>query len=132
MLALNNTSLNSLVLDEFLTPTENACLRKISDILLNLPLSDQFSGSMQETLYAENIVLTGSWLPYEELLNQGIYMHSIDVFNNFSEELILIVKNLNSFKLNTSKNKEIIRTFSHWNITIDCWKDLYFDHNTNK
>ncbi len=129
---LSATSFNSLVLDEFLTPMENACLRKTSDILINLPLSDQFSGSMQETLYAENIVLTGSWLPYEELLSQGIYMHSIEAFNNFSEELIFIVKNLNSFKLKTSKNKEIIRTFSHWSNTIDCWRDLYYDCNVNK
>lgn len=122
---LNSMNFNSLVLDEFLTPNDNACLRKISDIMFNLQMSDQFSGSMQESLYSENIVLTGSWLPYDELLDKGIYMHSIDSFDQFDEEFIMIIKNLNNLKSKTSKNREIIRSFSHWDNTINTWKDLY-------
>lgn len=121
---LKQTSLDYIVLEDFLYGDDNANIKLASDIMINMLETDSFSGSMQEFLYANNIVVTGSWLPYQVFDNAGIQYIKIDNI----DELYSLLENVinNSIKsFDTSKNTHIISELSLWNKTIESWIDVY-------
>ncbi len=102
-----------------LTNEEIAKYRIITDIMIHLRDTDQFSGSFQEHLYAKNVIITGKWLPYQFILSKGIYMHVIDNFNELSSTLSSILENLETEFDKCSNNKTIIGEISHWKNIVD-------------
>ncbi|MFX4218398.1 glycosyltransferase [Aliarcobacter butzleri] len=121
---LNQTNLDYIVLEEFLYREDNANIKLASDIMINILETDSFSGSMQEFLYANNIIITGAWLPYEVFDNAGIQYVKINDINELYLELKKIIdSDIQTF--NISKNKNIISKLSLWNNTIESWVDAY-------
>ncbi|MFW2578976.1 glycosyltransferase [Aliarcobacter butzleri] len=121
---LNQTNLDYIVLEEFLYREDNANIKLASDIMINILETDSFSGSMQEFLYANNIIITGAWLPYEVFDNAGIQYVKINDINELYLELKRIIdSDIQTF--NISKNKNIISKLSLWNNTIESWVDAY-------
>jgi len=49
-----------------------------------MPISDALSGTMLELLYASNIVITGTWLPYKTFINAGLKYHEVSDFSELS------------------------------------------------
>lgn len=89
---LEQTGISFRVLEIFFTKEELAISRLASDIFIHMPISDALSGTMAEMLYANNIVVTGSWLPYKTFKNLGLYYHEVPEFgflSNKMDELIL-------------------------------------------
>ncbi|QSZ41441.1 glycosyltransferase [Sulfurimonas aquatica] len=122
---LKDTNLDYIILEDFLYTDENAYIKLASDIMVNILKTDSFSGSMQEFLYAENIVITGSWLPYDIFDKEGIYYQKIDSENELSIKLENIINNIDEYKENLSINKNIIYKLSSWKNNINSWKDIY-------
>lgn len=121
---LNQTNLDYIVLEEFLYRDDNANIKLASDIMINILETDSFSGSMQEFLYANNIIITGEWLPYEVFDNAGIHYVKIDDINELYLELKKVIdSDIQTF--DTSKNKNIISELSLWSNTIESWLDAY-------
>jgi len=121
---LREANLDYIVLEEFLYGEENALIKLASDIMINLLKTDSFSGSMQEYLYANNIVITGSWLPYNVLDEAGIQHVKIDNIDELSQVLANIIdKGIESFDV--SKNPKIISHFSLWENTINSWINVF-------
>ena len=56
------------------------------------------SGSMLEHLSARNIVITGSWLPYDCLDQWGIFLRRIDRLELISNELYDVLNNFVVYK----------------------------------
>lgn len=102
-----------------------AIIRMATEIMIHLRDTDQFSGSFQEHLYAGNVVITGKWLPYQFLIDQGIYMHCIRSIDDLPFCLNDILSKLNSELSKTIINKNIIAKLSHWNILVDKHLELY-------
>jgi glycosyltransferase involved in cell wall biosynthesis len=97
---LKDTDLDYIVHEDFLYADENAYIKLASDIMINVLETDSFSGSMQEFLYAGNIVITGNWLPYDVLDGEGIVYFKIDAVDDLREKLEYIIKiDTNSFVL---------------------------------
>lgn len=123
----NNKNIKYTILDKFYNFKEVAKLRLITDILINIQPTDQFSGSMQETLYAGGWILTGSWLPYETLLE---LKPKILLINNKIEvgEMLnrLIEKNTKNSQENTVKIKKYILNESSWEKNIPIWNEIVF------
>ncbi|MCH9812848.1 MAG: glycosyltransferase [Epsilonproteobacteria bacterium] len=122
---LAQTTLDYIVLEHFLYEDENAYIKLASDVMINILETDSFSGSMQEFLYAGNIVITGRWLPYELFEEKGIEFYKIDHPSALSEKIEEIYDNVPMLKSNLSKNREIIHNLSHWNNTISSWIKVY-------
>jgi glycosyltransferase involved in cell wall biosynthesis len=120
---LQETSLDYKVLEDFLFGDDNANIKLCSDVMVNILKTDSFSGSMQEFLYANNIVITGSWLPYELFDQLGVYYHKIDSSEMLADKLTEVLGNLNKTK--TKKNIQIIRSLSSWDNNIQSWIDAY-------
>jgi len=69
------------VLDEFkkLNIDKNNCRNR-----LTLP-QDRIIVTVQEYLYAENIVITGDWLPYDTLDERGVFMLKVSSVEEVGE-----------------------------------------------
>src|SRR6185437_3983965 len=63
--ALEGIGMKYVVYERFLSDENTAHLRKSTDLMIQIPITDAFSGSLQEHLFAQNIVIAGSWLPYQ-------------------------------------------------------------------
>lgn len=120
----NNLKFKFRIFTEFLSNYDIAVLRMASDYFLNLQITDALSGSMLEHLYANNIVITGSWLPYNILSELGIDIVKINHVNQIGKvisELILSGAHYN----NKSENRKILYDFSYWGNCIKEWNKLY-------
>lgn len=118
---LLKTNLDYIVLEDFLRGNDNAYIKLISDIMINILITDSFSGSMQEFLYAKNVVITGSWLPYDVFDNEGIIYEKIDFSGKLADKLEDILANLQNYKTNLDKNIDIISKLSSWKYNISNW-----------
>ena len=122
---LDKTNLNYKILTNFLSDYKVAQLRKASDIMINLPISDQLSGSMQESLYTGNIIITGDWLPYKILEEKGIFMLKVSSVGEVGEKLLYSVNNLRNLKESCKGNSQIIWNISSWDKNINDWIQMY-------
>lgn len=120
---LKETSLDYKVLEDFLFGDDNANIKLCSDVMINILQTDSFSGSMQEFLYANNIVITGRWLPYMLFDKLGIYYHKIDSSEMLADKLMEVLSDLDKEK--TTKNVQIINTLSSWDNNMQSWIDAY-------
>lgn len=116
-----------ITLTNYLSDIDVAHLRNATDIFIQLQKTDQFSGSMTEHLYAGNIVITGSWLPYEEMKQRGVFFYEVDRITQLSSILHNVVININPEKLKFTKNKEAISHFGFWENNIQNWIKLYLN-----
>jgi len=76
--AAERSPLRCVVLEQYLSTERIAALRVATDVLIQVPTTDAFSGSMSEHLYAGNRVVTGAWLPYNWLADHGIELDMVD------------------------------------------------------
>ncbi len=114
------------IIKDFLNTQELVALRRASDILIQLQKTDAMSGSMMETLFAGNIVITGSWLPYNYLKEIGLHFLEIEGFDALNSTLQYAIENLD-YEKNMSKTKNNIlfdlisleQTAKKWNSIYD-------------
>jgi hypothetical protein len=90
---LDETGFDYVLYEDFLTDEEIAHLRKATDLMIQIPITDAFSGSLQEHLFAQNMVIAGSWLPYQGLKDRGIYFETIDNVDELKDKLIFVLEN---------------------------------------
>ncbi len=130
--ALIDSGLQYVLYERFLSDEQIAYLRKAADIMIHVPISDAFSGSFQEHLFAQNIVIAGSWLPYQILRDNGIRYESIEKVSELKEKLSLVLNNLPELENKIAKFN-IPKKFqsSLWS---ECIKDWYaaLDEYKNK
>lgn len=122
---LSAVSVHYRILPNMLSYREVAKLRIFTDIMLNFPLTDQFSGSMIETLFAGNIVITGEWLPYDVLLEKGVFLERINNLSGLNVKLLYVINNLSLLKDECRKNPEILLPFVSWESNIANWISIY-------
>ncbi|MDA7621612.1 glycosyltransferase [Akkermansiaceae bacterium] len=75
------------IIEELLTDRGLVELRLNCELLINFQDSDQLSGAMLETLCADNIVVTGSWLNYNALKELGVKFYEVESISDLSEFL---------------------------------------------
>ena len=111
-------------IDEFMSDVEVAVLRAITPVLIQVQTTDALSSSMLETLYAGNMVITGSWLPYDDLYDMGIKMVKVDSASMTGDALAEVVCNPVS-REKTDGNRSIISQYSSWTSNLKDWIELY-------
>lgn len=117
-------NLKVIFVNKHLSEIELARLRLSSHLMIQTQISDQFSGSMQEYLYAENIIIVGEWLEYPDLENSGINLIKIKSFDEINHLLTSILKNPEKFKDHSAITK--IKDISGWNKNLPLWNGLYY------
>jgi len=122
---LDRAEINYKILTDFLSDYKVAKLRKVSDIMINTLISDQLSASMIEHLYAENIVITGNWLPYDIFDKNNIFLLKVSSVDEIGEKLVYVIKNYNKLKKKCKYNKELLYSLCSWENSIKKWKNMY-------
>lgn len=123
--ALKSLPFNYHVYDKFLDDLTLSHIRNGSDVMIQLQVTDQFSGSMQEHLFTRNVVITGSWLPYQTMKDYGAYFIEIDMISELSEKLIEVFHNYDQFYSKTEANPLAVLELSSWERNIVEWLKLY-------
>lgn len=113
------------IYDTFLSDECIGQIRIATDIMIQLQVTDQFSGSMQEHLYAQNVVITGSWLPYSTLKDMGAWYIEVDAIEDLQTVLPDTITNYLMYKTKTCQNKEVINSLSSWSENIGSWINMY-------
>lgn len=101
------------ILRDHMSHEEIASLRLITDIALNIQISDAFSGSLQEHLYAGSILLVGEWLPYSILDDNHVFYLKASL-EDFTIKLSDIIENHHFYKNKTVGNKAKMEKISSW------------------
>lgn len=122
---LNQLPYSYKVYADFMTDVEVAHLRNASDIMIQLQTTDQLSGSMQEHLFAKNVVITGSWLPYLALKEEGAWFIEVDKIDELVTVLPEVLENYKGYAPKTVNTSKAIAKLSLWDQNIDSWIALY-------
>lgn len=121
---LNTLDISSVILEKFFVNDDLAISRLSSDIFIHAPVSDALSGTMLELLYASNVVITGSWLPYKTYRKANLNYHEIYDFFELSEKLDAIIDTISSEKIKASKNKAFIKDYFSNDRIIVNWSQI--------
>ncbi|CAI3535245.1 glycosyltransferase [Clostridium neonatale] len=124
---LKEINISYTILIDFMDFSEMANLIKVTDIMIQVQTTDSLSATMLENLYAGNVVITGGWLPYEELRDNNIYFKSIDSIQHINFEIVNIIKNLKLEKNKCIVNRKKVYKLSSWENNIPEWFKLYFN-----
>lgn len=117
---------------QYLSDIDMAKFRLCADIMINLQESDQFSGSMQEYMYAKCIIITGDWLPYGSLSELGVYYRNVSEISKCGIDLSNVLNDFNAEQLKCNKNSAMIWTISSWESNIHKWHELYMGCNEKR
>jgi len=114
-------------LTEYLDDREVACLRRISDVVINLSKVDCLAATMLESIFAGAILINGSWLPYGIFKKHGIFDIKINackpgILSSLIENIIIDFPHQKSKCIN---NSEKIRAISSWDKNIHDWIKIY-------
>ncbi|MCR5687794.1 MAG: hypothetical protein K6G58_07235 [Lachnospiraceae bacterium] len=111
-------------LTKYLSDEELVALRKATDILIQVQITDSMSASMEETLYAKGEVITGSWLPYKDLYDLGLTMWQADSAAAVGTVLGEALDSPMSSET-LEKNREVIGNRYRWKDAVHDWIALY-------
>jgi len=125
--ALFYNSVEFHILSKYMDENEVACLRKSTDIIINIPKTDSFSAAMQESIYCKAIVINGAWLPYSLLDEKKIFYLKLDntLMGSLSKLLIYIEKNYIELKKKNDTKYLRIKELSSWENNITNWTNIY-------
>lgn len=122
---LKYSSLDSQVLEEFLTVEKLLNLRMAADIFVHIQTRDQMCAAMLEHLAAGSVVITGNWLPYDGLIEKGIFMIRINTPQDLPDALIDVINNLEEYKSKSLVNRAIVFQMFRWETIKINWYKYY-------
>lgn len=113
-------------LTEFHDPDTSALMRLATTVLINHSVSDAFSGTVQEIVYAGNMVLAGKHLPYSNMPGFGT---AIKPYDNLTECVsVLHEDTLSQWKTTAEavlpETRAELRKTSSWDGVIPDWFTL--------
>lgn len=118
------TNLKGVCLLDFYSNNVIARLRICSDVMIQLQDTDLMSSSMLEYLFAGNLIITGDWLPYEEIDKFIIQISAIDELHS---KIISVLNNWNQYseKSHSSDCINFLVQNYMWRNVRERWLKLY-------
>lgn len=107
------------------TDDEVAQLRRCTDIMIHMPVSDAFSAAAAEVMYCGGILVTGAWLPYGLMRRRGAVYQEVEDFVDLPGMLTHVLDNLDDKKQQAAGNRDIMRPLKAWDQVITNWRDIY-------
>lgn len=113
------------ILDQRLSLDNVARLRVATDILIHVPISDQFSAAMCESLVAGAVLITGAWLPYRKLRASGAHYHEVFEVGEISTKLAGVLSDFQPERSQVGRNAAVVREMMSWQFLVPKWIDVY-------
>jgi len=108
-------------IQRFLTDGEVAEIRVLTDIFINAQVTDAFSGSVCECLFAGAVLINAKWLRYKEL---GKYSLGYLEFGGFNE-IGQIIEGVLKAPPDVKKNTGVIWQLRSWERCAPKWENVY-------
>ncbi|HCY74472.1 MAG TPA: hypothetical protein DHV28_00995 [Ignavibacteriales bacterium] len=122
-LKLDQTKISYTLFEKFLSLEELIKLRVISDIMIMMNNSDALSASVNEALYAENLLISAVWLPYSPFRLAKIYFYETD-FLKLGETVSFAVDNFEKIKIDLAKNPARVKSVGAFNYNWQKWLSI--------
>lgn len=119
--AAKKTGFQYVDIQRFLTDDEVAEIRILTDIYINAQVTDAFSGSVCEYLFADTVLINARWLRYKEFEK---YNFTYLEFKNFNDINELIERAINE-KIDVGINKKLIWQLRSWEYCAPKWEKIY-------
>ncbi len=103
---LADLKLKAVFYEKKLPEVEVAQMRADSDIVINMQISDQASGSLVEYLATGNVMLVADWLPYTYWDDLGFHYSKVN-FDSLASSLSHVLQHYREEKTASEKNKTI-------------------------
>jgi hypothetical protein len=111
--------------DTSMSNEDVALLRAASDVMIHVPISDQFSAAMIESLSAGSVLITGVWLPYSRLRVNSIYYREVSQVSDLFATLTAVLTHLPEEKAKTAGAGKILEGLVSWDSVRPQWRGLY-------
>lgn len=122
---VSKSKFNYKLLTNFMSDIQVSQLRIASDIMIQLQTTDMLSASMLEHMYASNIIITGSWLPYKDLKDWGLAYEEVGQVDELGVKLNAILSDYDAFKVRINGNNNILEQKYSRDEIISKWVGLY-------
>jgi hypothetical protein len=113
------------LLTKKMSDAEVARLRNATDIMLQLSSVDARSASVIESILAGSILISGKWLPYEELRQKQLYFYELENIDASLPNLILQLSENIDEEFNKCQNNKLKWDAETWGKVIDNWVAIY-------
>ena len=113
------------ILTRYMDVREMAGLAMATDIMVHVQTTDQLSSVMLSHMYNGNVVIAGSWLPYDTLWENNVFFLRIDKIAELSLTLEKIIEKFDFYKEKCSGNADIIYQLSSWEAASREWMKVY-------
>jgi hypothetical protein len=123
--ALSTCNFDFMILDSYLPTGKIQSLCLAADIFIHIQSVDSMSSSLLEHLVAGTVVITGKWLPYNSLIEKGIYFVEIESPHDLAGTLTSVIGNMEYHKNKCVHNKEIILDMMSWDTIKKNWYKYY-------
>lgn len=122
---LNAAGLKHHFIDKYLPDDQLAHFRAASDVMIQVQITDQLAGAMQEHICAGSLVITGSWLPYSILDQTGVVYWKVEKPEQVGERLAEIIQDAESNKKAVAGNMQRILDLSSWENNAKDWYKFF-------
>src|SRR5690606_7299055 len=109
--SLNGLQIPYLLISKSLSDVDVAKLRIETDITINIQISDAFSASLQEHLFAQNLLLVGDWLPYQILTDNQVFFKQTRI-DSLSNNIADCIQNFENYREQTLGNTKKLHELS--------------------
>ncbi len=120
---LNRAKISYTVFEKFLSLEELVKLRVSSDIMIMMNNSDALSGSVNEALYADNLLISAIWLPYSPFRLEQIFFLETD-FTKLCETVSYSIDNFGKIKRQLVNNSNNIKKLGAVNPNLQKWINI--------
>jgi hypothetical protein len=110
---------------QFLPEKDLSYIRLATDLLIQVQVTDQLSGAMQEHIFAGNVILTGRWLPYEEFYENGVVLETVEKVEDIDYKLVNIIRNFDFYKAKANDNPGKVYKMASVESTVTKWFEVY-------
>jgi glycosyltransferase involved in cell wall biosynthesis len=122
---------NVRIITTFLSDSELAAYRALTDIYINMRTSDQMSGAILESLAEGAMLISAGWLNYEILDNLGINYKKVNGFEGLTAIVDESIAGLDEYKkAYSSRNAEKIKETYSVEVVMKKWEALYCHAST--
>ena len=113
-------------ISEFYPPEKSALLRIATSVLINNSVSDSFSGTVQEVIYAGGLILAAAHLPYCNMPGHGTAIRSFRQLKHAESELEpeSLQKWMHEADLTTESTRKKLHSISSWDCASKNWEHL--------
>lgn len=115
------------VLRKYMNEIQTAKLRSICDVMLHAQLTDAFSASICESLYAGAVIFNGSWLQYNDLPDHHRCFVEYDQIEEIPGKLEMLLEDFDVHKSSYAGNTGVIRDICSREATTQKWKQSLFE-----